>query len=221
MTGESLPQDCKDFLENGQINSGVFEIYPYGTVSSPVKVYCDMETMDGGWTVIQKRVDGSQSFNKNWAEYKNGFGSPEQDVWIGNDVINQLTKENDSSLYVTITLENGETKYELYDQFSVSDEAEKYKLFLAGNATGTLGDRMRNPGDPPLHLPGMYFSTPDRDNDHDAGSCAAGLKGGWWFNRCHQAFLNGLWASDDWAFPWYPIDKGTPIRKTVMMVKRR
>ncbi|XP_062619246.1 fibroleukin-like [Saccostrea cucullata] len=98
-----------------------------------------MTTMGGGWTAIQKRIDGSVIFGRNWMDYKNGFGSPEQNVWIGNDVIHKLTKKNTSSLYVSITLQNGSTPYEMYDRFSVSDEAGKYQLFLAGPAMGTLG----------------------------------------------------------------------------------
>ncbi|XP_062596406.1 fibroleukin-like [Saccostrea cucullata] len=98
-----------------------------------------MTTMGGGWTAIQKRVDGSMSFDRNWLDYKNGFGLPEQNVWIGNDVIHKLTKENSLYLYVSITLQNGTKLYEMYDRFSVSDEAGKYQLFLAGPATGTLG----------------------------------------------------------------------------------
>ncbi|XP_061170836.1 fibroleukin-like [Saccostrea echinata] len=136
---DDLPIDCKDLLQKGHTTSGVYELYPYDTSSRPVRAYCDMETMDGGWTAIQKRVNGSVSFYRTWAEYKNGFGDPEQDFWIGNDVIHQLTKGNDSSLYVSITLVNGRRLYEFYDQFLVSCEMENYQLSLAGNASGTLG----------------------------------------------------------------------------------
>ncbi|XP_062612965.1 ficolin-1-like, partial [Saccostrea cucullata] len=109
----SMPKDCKDLRENGQTITGLYDIYPYRTLTVPA---------------IQKRVDGSVSFDRNWADYKNGFGSPEQNVWI----------ENTSSLYVSITLQNGTTLYEMYDRFSVSDEAGKYQLFLAGPVNGTL-----------------------------------------------------------------------------------
>ncbi|XP_062582728.1 angiopoietin-related protein 1-like [Saccostrea cucullata] len=36
---------------------------------------------------IQKRIDGSLAFDKNWDDYKNGFGAPEQNVWIGDAML--------------------------------------------------------------------------------------------------------------------------------------
>ncbi|XP_062619440.1 microfibril-associated glycoprotein 4-like [Saccostrea cucullata] len=219
----AMPKDCKDLCEEGKTSTGVYDIYPYGTLITPISVYCDMTTMGGGWTVIQKRVDGSVIFDRNWAEYKNGFGSTEQNVWVGNDVIHQLTKENLSSLYVSITLQNGTTLFQMYDGFSVSNEALKYQLFLTGPATGTLGDGMLDTGYTKHDLSGMSFSTPDRDNDRSGGHCASYLdiSGGWWFNNCHYGFLNGPWSPEPWGNPWYPtVRKGTSVRDTKMMIRR-
>ena len=58
----------------------------------------------------------------------------------------------------------------------------------------STGDAMLDTGDFDFNLSGMSFSTPDRDNNRSSmGNCAAfyNIRGGWWFNRCHFAFLNG------------------------------
>ncbi|XP_062567908.1 fibroleukin-like [Saccostrea cucullata] len=213
-----LPRDCKEHHENGKTTTGVYEIYPYETVPSSISVLCDMETLNRGWTAIQKRVDGSVSFNKTWDEYKAGFGIPgEEDFWIGNELIYQLTKGNDSSLYVSITLVNGTTLYEVYERFSISNETEKYQLALSGIPTGTLGDKMQEWG-----AGGNFFSTWDRDHDRmGTSNCAGSYGGGWWFSACYYAFLNGQWASTDWFQPWFRIvHKGSDIMATKMMIKR-
>ncbi|XP_061180656.1 fibroleukin-like [Saccostrea echinata] len=216
-----LPKDCKDLHDNGYNKSGVYEIYPSCTSSGPVRAYCDMDTMDGGWTVIQKRVNGSLSFHRNWEAYKNGFGAPDQDNWIGNDVIHQLTYGKTSYLYVSITLVDGRKLFELYDQFSVSNESDKYQLHLTGNTTGTLGDSMMNTGNPSYDLSGMYFSTYDKDSDRwSLSNCAAAYEGGWWFNNCRHAFLNGPWNSKYWQYPWNPtVMRGLDVRGTMMLIK--
>ncbi|XP_061190380.1 fibroleukin-like [Saccostrea echinata] len=177
-----LPVDCNDLRNNCRPNTGVYEIYPFGTSSRPIRVYCDMDTMDGGWTITKGKV---------------------------------------SSLYVSIK-KHKDRLYELYDQFSVSNEAEKYKLFLAGPATGTLGDSMLNTALSRNNLSGMYFSTPDRDNDRSDKNCAnsSSTRGGWWFNSCRIAFLNGPWYPASWSRPWYPtVISGIPVKETMMLIK--
>ncbi|XP_062603442.1 fibrinogen-like protein 1 isoform X1 [Saccostrea cucullata] len=220
--GLKQSSDCKDHFELGQTLSGLYTIYPFGN-NSQVRVYCDMVTDGGGWTAIQKRSGGSVTFNRMWAEYKKGFGNLSDIYWIGNDVIHQLTKENNSALYLSITLRNGTTLYERYHQFSVSDESDNYRLYLGGPATGTLGDRMLDTGRSTQDLSGMSFSTPDRDHDR-AGSynCAVdhGGGGGWWYNNCHDANLNGPWSPAYWWEPWFPLLKnGGDITETLMMIK--
>ena len=45
-----------------------------------------MSTLGGGWTVIQRRGDFGNDqdfFLRNWTEYRNGFGTPNKELWLG------------------------------------------------------------------------------------------------------------------------------------------
>ncbi|WAR30110.1 ANGP2-like protein, partial [Mya arenaria] len=75
--------DCSDVLELGLSHgSGVYKVTPWNTLRE-VEVYCDMDTEGGGWTVFQRRWNGSVAFNKSFAEYEQGFGSLEGEFWMG------------------------------------------------------------------------------------------------------------------------------------------
>jgi len=51
--------------------SGVFKMECWcGGKWNTADVYCDT-----GWTVIQRRQDGSVDFNRTWADYEKGFGN--------------------------------------------------------------------------------------------------------------------------------------------------
>ncbi|XP_061191048.1 fibrinogen-like protein 1 isoform X2 [Saccostrea echinata] len=182
--------DCKHHCLQGQTQSGVYRISPFGN-ESQIDVYCDMVTEGGGWTAIQKRVSGSESFDRTLAEYKNGFGNANDSYWIGNcrrkrgKVCNWFDRKR-----------NGRKR----------------------------GDSMLNTGISDYNLSGMYFTTPDRDNDKLSGyNCAThgDLRGGWWFNNCQIAFLNGPWSPASWNSPWWPtVGTGLTVKETMMLIKR-
>uniref|UniRef100_A0A8C0FSM8 Fibrinogen C-terminal domain-containing protein n=1 Tax=Bubo bubo TaxID=30461 RepID=A0A8C0FSM8_BUBBB len=65
----NCPIDCASIYYNGVRQSGVYSIVP-SLGGMPVEVLCDMDTEGGGWTVIQRRQDGSVDFNRTWNEYK-------------------------------------------------------------------------------------------------------------------------------------------------------
>ncbi|CAG2247513.1 ANGPT2 [Mytilus edulis] len=73
--------------------SGVYSIF---SNTSEVKVYCDMTTAGGRWTIIQRRFDGSVNFQRTWKDYENGFGDPYGNYWIDQD-----NDENAGTAYVT------------------------------------------------------------------------------------------------------------------------
>ena len=100
-----------------------------------------MTTEGGGWTVFQKRLDGSVNFYRGWESYKNGFGSLSGEFWLGNDNIHRLADSDDVMLRVDLEDFEGNIAYAEYTTFKVADEADKYRL-LIGGYKGTAGDSM-------------------------------------------------------------------------------
>ncbi|XP_061197732.1 ficolin-1-like [Saccostrea echinata] len=140
------------------------------------------------WTVIQRRMDGSVLFNRSWSSYKNGFGSLLSEFWLGNDNIHLLTKNGLTYLRIDLKNSTGEWNYAEYSNFSVDTEENKYKLTVSGYS-GEAGDDFS-------YHNGMYFTTYDADNDmSDTITCSMNNHGGWWFNNCYKANLNGEYDS--------------------------
>eukprot|EP00057_Strongylocentrotus_purpuratus_P006391 XP_011660865.1 PREDICTED: uncharacterized protein LOC105436720 [Strongylocentrotus purpuratus] len=182
----TLPRDCAEIQTGGLSHlSGVYPIYPDGDGDDPLFVYCDMETEGGRWTVFQRRQDGSVDFSLYWSEYKNGFGNVSSEHWLGNDNIHRLSRQKTYELRIDLEDFDGQTRYATYSNFSIADEVAKYILAL-GNYSGDAGDSMSS-------HEGYPFSTRDRDHDGLAGHCAGYYKGGWWYNDCLSAYLNGLY----------------------------
>ena len=101
------------------------------------EVYCDHKTAGGGWTVFQKRRDGSIDFFRAWDDYKRGFGSLNGEFWLGLDRIHRLTGSSSNKLRVDLEDIHGKTAFAEYSPFSVASETAKYRLNL-GSHTGEL-----------------------------------------------------------------------------------
>ena len=65
-------------------------------------VYCDQTVAGRGWTVFQKRMDGSVDFYRNWTDYKRGFGNLSGEFWLGLDKIHRLTSSGKYKLRVDL-----------------------------------------------------------------------------------------------------------------------
>ena len=115
----------------GNTKDGVYSIDPDGGGS--FNVSCDMTTDGGGWTVFQRRQDGSVDFYRNWTDYKYGFGNMSGEFWLGLENIERLTKDNDKELRVDLEDFEGEKRYAKYEMFKVKpSEKDKYKLIVEG-----------------------------------------------------------------------------------------
>eukprot|EP00062_Callorhinchus_milii_P006754 gi/632947624/ref/XP_007889140.1/ PREDICTED: angiopoietin-related protein 5 [Callorhinchus milii] len=189
--------------------SGIYMIQPMG---SPFKVFCDMQD-DGGWTVIQSRNGlDSLNFDKLWIDYKEGFGHQSCEHWLGLEKIYALTNQTNKKFKLRVFLKDFEDGNALaeYSEFWIGSEREFYRLHL-GNYSGNAGDAFR--GIEPFEddQDGCMFSTYDKDNDRCSPcifgdlaieSCSDMFGGGWWFNQCGMADLNGDWHSKDNHIGW-------------------
>lgn len=157
---------------------------------------------EGGWTVIQKRHDGSQNFNQLWESYKKGFGNlngrckPEECDYP-HHTRNQKRKLTFLCLFLCppgefwLGLENIHSlakqgqyllQVELTDGAGQQQPAATYRFQLDGedekfalhleSASGTQEEIMSTGAS------GLPFSTADRDNDLAADvNCAELLSG--------------------------------------------
>ena len=152
-----------------------------------------METDGGGWTVFQRRKDGSVDFNRGWNDYERGFGELSVDYWLGLARLYQLLELNGAN-ELRIDLKDASSRnsaYAKYSSFSVGNSSSKYRLRVSGYS-GTAGDAIAASGDPRTNANGMNFSTKDQDNDESRTNCASSWKGGWWFKDCQRSFLNSM-----------------------------
>ncbi|XP_044039858.1 fibrinogen alpha chain-like isoform X3 [Siniperca chuatsi] len=205
--------DCVEAYQNhlkGETN-GLFKIKPGGTDSiEVVEVYCQQEGMMGGWLLVQQRESGALSFNRTWAEYRNGFGLVDAkgkgEFWLGNQNLHLLTNQGETMLKVELEdWEGGEASAEY--TIRVGSEDEGYPLHVSGY-TGDAGDALVIPkSDMASYLShnGMKFSTFDKDNDKWEENCAEMYGGGWWYNNCQSANLNGIYYKGT-----YDPEKNTP-----------
>jgi hypothetical protein len=160
---KALPSDCSEI--NSSDNNGLHMIAP-SNQRRPVMAKCM-----GPWTIIQKREDGSVDFNRSWEEYANGFGDADGELWIGNEMLHQLTKDNCTKLRIVFQDLQNNSWYANYEYFTIASRAEGYRIDFSGfsgNASNTLEYQNH-----------MKFSSIDVDLDISKGHCADEYEGGW------------------------------------------
>nr|XP_044248865.1 angiopoietin-related protein 2-like [Drosophila takahashii] len=141
--------------------------------------------------ILRRQAPGTEDFNRNWKDYKNGFGDLRGEFFIGVEKLHQLTKDKTHELSVKLEDPNGITAFADYNEFEIDSEQESYALKSLGNYSGTAGDSL-NP-----HK-GKKFTTFDRDNSGDQNTlnCAEYFNGGWWYYNCFHCKLTGKYYKD-------------------------
>ncbi|MCJ8746097.1 hypothetical protein PDJAM_G00137870 [Pangasius djambal] len=177
-------QDCQHVLDSGESSSGIYLLRPHNS-NHLFQAWCDQSRAQGGWTVIQRRLDGSVNFFRNWDQYKQGFGNLDGEYWLGLENLYWLTSQASYKLRVHMEDWQGRQAFAEYDSFHIEPESDWYRLRL-GSYQGTAGDSLS------WHS-NKAFTTLDRDKDAYSGNCAHYQKGGWWYHMCAHSNLNGVW----------------------------
>ena len=90
--------------------------------------------------VFQRRLNGSVDFYRDWNDYKEGFGSVNDEFWLGNDNVHSMTRNGSYILRIDMEAFNGETRFAEYVGFSIDAESTKYTLrysaYLERNTAG-------------------------------------------------------------------------------------
>lgn len=150
------------------------------------KIVCEMRSFDGGWIVVQQRIDNDNNldFNRSWTEYRDGFGTfaKDSEFWLGLEPMHLLTNGGNCELAVEMRERNSRKfKHARYSKFAVAGENDKYRLEVGGYS-GTAGDQLE-------YHNNMKFTTYDSDNDIRDGNCAYKFNG-WWHNACFKSNLH-------------------------------
>ncbi|XP_076101078.1 fibrinogen C domain-containing protein 1-like [Mytilus galloprovincialis] len=183
-----------------------------------ISVFCEMSVDNGGWTVVQRRLNGKTNFLRFWDDYKIGFGDLTGEHWLGNDNLHYILLQN--AYKVRFDLEDfiGNTAYAIYNTFNVSNEESGYTLSIS-DYSGTAGDSMKD-SQGNTH-DNFMFTTIDRDNDVTSSNCAINKMSPWWHARCTWSNINGLYleGSSEINMHWNSWKGKSGLKTTRMMFK--
>ncbi|OQV26020.1 putative Angiopoietin-related protein 6 [Hypsibius exemplaris] len=176
--------DCQEIQKAGYRSNGIYQI----TLKNVAReVGCYYTKDNKAYTIIQQRVSGNIDFDKSLVQYADGFGTVSSDHWIGLTTIRHLVELGNNQLQIVMsTWAPGpeQTKTATYGYFSIGTQSQGWPL-STGSFYGSRGlvDDM-------AYSNGRVFYTSDVP---DPNRCAVNQRGGWWYNYCAYAFLNGYY----------------------------
>uniref|UniRef100_F1L435 Angiopoietin-4 n=1 Tax=Ascaris suum TaxID=6253 RepID=F1L435_ASCSU len=131
------PGDCADLQRLYKSSrSGVFTAYDWKCANPALckfSVHCDMEIFGGGWTIILQRMNMSVNFDRDMADYENGFAIDNANFWIGIDRLHRLTNRPQCANELLLRLQTSSDAHTIlvrYSHFIVCEPSTGYRLNL-------------------------------------------------------------------------------------------
>ncbi|KAK6180545.1 hypothetical protein SNE40_012679 [Patella caerulea] len=161
----------------------------------------------GGRTIILYHFDPSETLNRTWTEFGDGFYNDVWATWIGLEKLYWLSHSRIFDLHIEFKKTTNPDTYVkiVYENFEIGDSSTNYQLLSAQlnrarspvNITDCLSD-----------LIGSSFSSYDMDNNQVPGlDCPLTYGGAWWYNgacaKCNP--LGDLHGNHDAAIFWEPL----------------
>ncbi|CAH1798228.1 unnamed protein product [Owenia fusiformis] len=172
---KSLPTDTTDDVDYFEKGAPDYCYYQHNGEVNVGSVDTFRAQCRNGWLVFANRYNGSVDFNKNWTDYKNGFGSIDGEYFLGFDKILSILIQGSHKLRVELTTwpdKGNVMKYAEYGSFNLTGENDYYRLSVSDHS-GTVADMM-GPSN------GKQFTTDDEDRDEMVGNNCASIKRGPW-----------------------------------------
>lgn len=182
----------------------------------PTIVQMERHRFNGDWMVVLQRLDGSENFNRNWTDYRDGFGTVGRNFWMGLERLYQLTSNAWYEVLMEMEDFAGNYRYARYGRFAVGSEAEQYSVKELGAYSGTAGDSFAT------HK-GRTFSTRETGA---LKNCATTYTGGWWYypSACYDTHLTGTWKkANEWSsIVWkkFASPENLALKFARMMIKK-
>lgn len=237
-TSRTYPKSCLELPHYVKV-SAVYLIQPEWPFRDPIPVFCDQEYESGGWTVIQRRIDGTQSFERTDKDYVNGFGNVDAEYWLGFEHIYQLLTYAPHELAILLEDFSGNQFHAKYEHVEMikyeNDRIPSYYLRKCESYNGNAGDFImkarQSSYDERNGTTTVEYIPTDRGHSfaeygHDP------YYGGFWIESASASNLNGRYIlkndidtnylQDDWHYAtflhWGDIEVGT-IKATKMMIR--
>ena len=190
-------------------NTRLIDCQPVGAQFAAVNVF----SVDNCTPLLVQRNNGSNFFNRSWAQFKVGFGDPSGNYWLGNDLLSQLTVNNRYKLKFDLQSRNTRNWYWAeYGTFIVWAETYSYMMWVSGYSGngGVYADSFGS-------MNGAVFTTYDRDNERVPGVNGGGF---WYYYQCNLCRVNGFHHnSTSGYFEWLSLSGGSQLQSTRMWLQ--